>query len=65
MREKHRVEVETITCDICRNEVDESDKKYVVPIPLKRSTEAELDVCKKCYYDLEDYFREKFKEEEG
>ena len=64
MREKRRVEVEEITCDICHNEIDESDQKYIVLIPLKRNTETELDVCKECYYDLEDFFRERFKEEE-
>ena len=64
MREKRRVEVEEITCDICHNEIDESDQKYIVLIPLKRNTETELDVCKECYYDLEDFFRERFKKEE-
>lgn len=64
MREKHRVEVEEITCDICRNEIDESEEKNITIIPLKRSTETELDVCKDCYCDLEEYFRKRFKEEE-
>ena len=61
MRENRKVEI--ITCDICHMEIDEFDKKYSVSIPFKRSTEKELDVCKECYYDLEDYFRPIIKEE--
>ena len=63
MRETKRLVVEEITCDIYRNEVDESDKKNITVILLKRSTEVELDVCKECYYDLEDYFRPIIREE--
>jgi len=64
MREKHRVEVEEITCDICHTEIDECDKKDSFQIPFKQMLETPIDVCKYCYDDLEEYFREKFKEEE-
>ena len=59
MREKRIVEA--ITCDICRDEIDEGDE---TTIPIKRSLVTPFDVCKDCYCDLEEYFREKFKEEE-
>jgi len=65
MKEKRKVEVEEITCDICRMEVPKDEKGQIRTIPLKQSIEKEIDVCWMCYHDLEDYFRDKFKEGEG